>query len=614
MRSQLKLTVAAAILGLSLSAEAKPPPGAALVTPAYQAIRAWRFDEARVITTALLNSEAPPGPYMDALLGTMKFLNADYEGAVEQLEAAKAQQLPAALLSELPLAKAAAALTEGYEEVYSEHFILRFAAGKDAILAPFAIETLEAAREKIGARLGFMPEGRVVVEIYPSAASLAKVSGLTEAEIERSGTIALCKYNRLMVTSPRAVVFGYAWRDTLAHELAHLIIGGASKNKAPIWLHEGIAKYIETIWRGEAGGGISLKQQAKLREALEERRLIPFSKLHPSIAKLPSQEASSLAFSEVFSFVQYIVEKEGWGAIRGLLAKLGEGESLKQAVRGTLGSSLKTALSRWKRWLGKQAIVDVAGGHAVKGERALKLKRRDVPDDPLDGLDDRGRRYARAADLLYGRGHYKAAQIELEKAAALTDAPLVNAKLAMVALDNGDLAAATQAAQRALAAQPELAGPNLTLAEVLLRGNKPKEAALPLSRAIDVNPFDPRIHRLRVQLAGQQDDPEAREAAQRALDQLAGRIAPPPSLGLGSAVQIVGAPFSRVYLKPERDKAPTIATGAISPSARINLKPGGYELKLLPPIGPVQTQSFTIGVTPMNGQPHHIRAHSESKR
>ena len=55
------------------------------------------------------------------------------------------------------------------------------------------------------------------------------MSPLTEDEIETTGTIALSKYNKLMVVSPRATLFGYPWMDTLAHEYTHLVVSRGSR-------------------------------------------------------------------------------------------------------------------------------------------------------------------------------------------------------------------------------------------------------------------------------------------------------------------------------------------------------------------------------------------------
>ena len=75
------------------------------------------------------------------------------------------------------------------------------------------------------------------------------MSPLTETDIETTGTIALSKYNKLMVVSPRATIFGYPWMDTLAHEYTHLVVSRISNDAVPVWLQEGIARYEQTRWR-----------------------------------------------------------------------------------------------------------------------------------------------------------------------------------------------------------------------------------------------------------------------------------------------------------------------------------------------------------------------------
>ena len=46
---------------------------------------------------------------------------------------------------------------------------------------------------------------KIVVEIYPQAQGLAGATGLTLEEIQTTGTIALCKFHRLMLTSALAI-------------------------------------------------------------------------------------------------------------------------------------------------------------------------------------------------------------------------------------------------------------------------------------------------------------------------------------------------------------------------------------------------------------------------
>ena len=50
-----------------------------------------------------------------------------------------------------------------------------------------------------------------------------------------------------MAVTPRALLRGYPWRDTLAHEYVHLVISRLSHNRVPVWLHEGLAEHVQMM-------------------------------------------------------------------------------------------------------------------------------------------------------------------------------------------------------------------------------------------------------------------------------------------------------------------------------------------------------------------------------
>lgn len=578
----------------------------------FRAIERWRVDEARRIAERAYAS-SPEDPLVLALVAELKMHMSDYRGAAEFFRRAKEGGAPDHLVDMAPLAEAARIATEGYDEHVGDHFVVRTTPGKDSVLVPYALETLERARERIGELLGWRPESRIIVEIYPSAGTLAMVSTLTQKEIEASGTIALCKWNRLMITTPRAIVFGYSWRDTIAHELTHLIIGGASQNTVPIWLHEGIAKYAETAWRGEPGEGLSTELQIALREAAKKNALIPFEKMHPSMAKLKSQEETGLAFAEVFTFIEYLIDRKGWEGLRQTLQHMASGTSDEQAIQAVYGRSLKSLSEDWMKTLKTRPI---RGGNVLAGaERKVLVKSRpDAPDDRLHGLSKRGRRFARAADLLYARGRARAAERELEKAFQESGSPLISAKLAMVALAAGDLDVAEDAARQAISGTPDLAGPSVTLAEVLVRRGKTAEAKAPLEDALSVNPFDPRIHHLMMAVHGKSGDEDAQKQALRAIGLLSGEIGTPAprSLGHGGLVQIEAFPFSRVYVVRDVGDGPGLddPTGMVTPTVPFEMRPGTFRIILVPPSGPKIGRTVTVKEKSPDGAPQLISSDS----
>ena len=567
----------------------------------FEAIREWQIDLAREKAQNLYE-QYPDHPLVLALVASVKLQSSDYEGATDFFQRARAAGAPEIVLGDATLAEAAKVATKGYVESVSANFIVRHEPGKDAVLIPYAIETLEATLKQVGELLGFKPKSRIIVEFYPSAATLAAVSSLTEEEISNSGTIALCKWNRLMVTTPRAIVFGYRWRDTLSHELVHLLISGASKNTVPIWLHEGIAKFAETAWRDAPGLALSVEAQERLKEAAINKELIPFAKMHPSMAKLKTQEESSLAFSEVFTFIEFLVEKKGWEGMRGLLTKLSEDMTMEAAIKSVHGKQFKTLTKAWKTGLPKR-VIKKEGRAVGKGRKLVIKKRSNTPDDKLQGLTKKSRRFARAADLLYARGRLVAARRELEKAFAITKSPLLSAKIANMALASGDLEDAEKAARKAIEGIPDLPGPNLTLAEVLVRQDRAKDAKEVIEAAVSINPFDPRVHSLKLAVLGPNGDKKETADAQMALAILnQENRSRNPDLGIGGLVEIEAEPFSRVFIVREEDYGPrTYATGLVTPTSPLVIRPGTVKIKLVPPRGPASFHEIRIVPTPESG-------------
>jgi tetratricopeptide (TPR) repeat protein len=572
----------------------------------YEAIHEWQIDLARE-TAQRLYKKDPNDPLVLALVAQVKLQTSDYAGSVLFFQRAKMAGAPEIVLLDAPLAEAAKVATKGYVETVSPNFIIRHEPGKDAVLIPYALQTLEATLKRVGELLGYRPHSRIIVEVYPTAATLAAVSTLTEEEISNSGTIALCKWNRLMITTPRAIVFGYQWRDTLSHELVHLLISGASKNTVPIWLHEGIAKFAETAWRAEPGLALSVQAQERLKKAAKEKTLIPFAKMHPSMAKLKTQEESSLAFSEVFTFIEFLVEKKSWAGMRGLLGSLAQGKTMEQSIEAVFEESFENLTKRWKSQLPKRKIQ--RAGRAVGKERKLVIKKRNnTPDDKLQGLSKKARKFARAADLLYARGRLVAAQRELEKAYAVTQSPLLSAKLARIALAAGDLSGAEKAARKAIAGVPDLPGPNLTLAEVLIRQERPQEATEVIETAMSINPFDPRVHSLKLAVLGPQGDKEAAANAQYALAVLnQGRRFRGSDFGVGGLIEIEALPFSRVFIVRETDYGKqTLSTGLITPTSSLVIRPGAVQIKLVGPKGKPTLHEVQIMSVPQNGDAQKI--------
>jgi tetratricopeptide (TPR) repeat protein len=420
-----------------------------------------------------------------------KFYAGDYEGAADGIAELRNDPHSASALGELAdVIVDTHETTKNYETFTHENFEVRYAPGGDEILVPYAVDTLRAATEALEAELGVKMVSPVRLEIYPDAESLARVSTLSVDAIRNTGTIALCKWGRLMIASPRALMHGYPWLDTIAHEYVHLLLTKASFDRAPVWLQEGLAKFLETRWRQDEP---SLRNDPAsnqlLYDAAEAEELLDFDQLHPSIALLPTQEAASLAFAQVSSFIEMYYQKYGRDGIQQALYLVGEGEDARRALAGVAGVSWKSLEARWKKALSKvpkppaRLIPRYLRGEATE-------------QDELAGVElERARNYVRLGDLLWTRSRPAAASVEYAKAhKAAPGDPVVASRYARSAIAGGRPKAALAPLMLTLERYPTHAPALSSLATALFRTSKLDLAKEVANRAIAHNPFDPQPH------------------------------------------------------------------------------------------------------------------------
>lgn len=507
---------------------AAPPAMPAQAEHIHDLLEEWRVTEAAAEADRLASAE-PEDPATLLAVGHVRFQQGDYQGALERFDRALLS-LPRGAGEEWralrELIASTAAATRDFKEATSPdgHFIIRYS-GRDAILLPYAFSALTAARREIaehdfGGMAAF--DAPVRVEIYSEVADLARVSTLTLKEIETSGTIALCKWNRLMIVSPRALVRGYPWLDTLAHEFTHFVVSRASHNTVPIWLHEGLAKFEERRWREAPGGTLSPTMEHLLATALgRSGRLITFEEMHPSMAKLPSQADTALAFAEVASVIEYLYGRHGWDGIRQVILYLKSGASDARAIAAVTNQGFSDFQRDWKTWLRGRKLRPHPGlvpaslkfARHGKGQAATERDRDKDEDDTQEITEERARRSARLGAMLETRGRLAPAAYEYEKAQALTgpaNLPVAH-RLARTYLALGDAERAIAAAMPASELYPDSAGLSVTLGEAWRRKGQAENAIRYLERALRVNPFDPAPHCSLAQLYDAKDERRARE-------------------------------------------------------------------------------------------------------
>ena len=594
--------VSLVVLLLSTSAVAAPSAEqvADRLAQGNNALLDWQLDEAAVVALAL-DRELPDVPPVQALLGAVKFHQGDYDGAVALLRrAAEADGSAGGGPGLLALAESTLAETKGFVSAESEHFIVRVPPGKDELLLPIATWALEDAFDRITAAFDYVPRHKIAVDVLHDARGLASVSTLTKKEIETSGTIALCKFNRLMITSPKALARGYSWLDTLSHELLHLIISEKSKNTVPVWLHEGLAKYNETRWRGPPGLALDPASENLLARGVKNNKLITFEQMHPSMAKLPSQEDTALAFAEVFSVIEYIEktvpDKNGKRATNILLEALRDDQSMDAALRTATGRDLSGLQRDWRAYLKKRPFKLVPGAEPqtltfVKNARGATASVDDEEDEAAlrEGATKgaEGRRFVRLGNLLRERRRLKAAAVEYERATVITGvtSPALHNRLAGVWLETGELQKAKDVLQKTVAVFPDDPQTRVLLGRIALRAEQWSEARGHYERATWENPFIPEVHVALLTVADKTADKALAERSTTALRLMAGHQQKHPAAAFfandgddAGLLTVRTDPWGKLFIDG-------VDTNRMTPLIELRLKPGKHFVRIEDPIG-----------------------------
>jgi Flp pilus assembly protein TadD len=488
----MKTLLAALLIVLTSSA----PESIASPSRIHQALDAWSVPKASRAAKRLKAEDDVDGKILLAL-GRLALMEGRYELAVTYLSSAHAKSKNPRVAHFLELARSTWDETRDYLDYRTKagNFVVRYPDGPDKLLLPYLDDVLERAFIELTQVFGHIPPTPIRVEIYPQAEVLAAVSPLTVEEIKTSGTIALCKYNRLMAVSPRALVYGYSWADTLAHEFIHLLVSQKSGNRVPIWMHEGLARYYQERWRGVEAPKLSRASEHLMAQAIGDKNLISFEDMSPSMAKLPSQDATALAFAEVFSAMEFMVRRKGAEVPQKLVSLMGAGLSDREAVAKVSGLPWNRFEGQWKQFIRSQGYRLQKDGFRQR----MLFKGENTESEELALLRERGaRQFTWLGDQLRVKDRLRAAAIEYTKASKISkrSSPIVQAKLGHALLALGRADEALGAMKKLTATYPNYVLLQLYTGRAYAMLGEFEQARSHLEYGIYLNPFDPEIHGL----------------------------------------------------------------------------------------------------------------------
>ena len=239
------------------------------------------------------------------------------ESATQALRLDEANPRSRALLDE-----ALTALGQREQGASDAQFRIRYEGSVNQPIGMAVLKILTEAHAEYATRLGFRPEQSVTVVLQTGASFRDTTRAPDWADGWNDGTIQVPVLG-LDAPNPRLV-------RILRHELAHSFVASRTGNNCPVWLHEGVAQWLE--------GGEPDRDDALLAPLARAGRLPSLLTLEGPFRGLSEAQATS-AYATSLAAVAHILRLRGEPGLLRLLAALSDRLPSEDALPVAVGLS-----------------------------------------------------------------------------------------------------------------------------------------------------------------------------------------------------------------------------------------------------------------------------------
>src|SRR5437016_1845861 len=262
---------------------------------------------------------APDNPDVAKLEGWAYYGMSKLDQAVAEWKKALALRPDAEVRAALDKAQRDKKEEESYKENESSHFTLRYSGAAAPALARDVLRTLEMHFSAIESALNYSPPDSIGVILYTQEA----FADITKAP----GWAGALNDGRIRVPVQGLTAVDQELSRILKHELTHSFIQQKTHGRAPTWIQEGIAQWIEGKRSGESASA--------LVQIYDEKQALTLGQLEGSWMSMPA-DVASYAYAWALANIEYIVRSDGMSDLDRILSLIAEGSSTEVAVREVL--------------------------------------------------------------------------------------------------------------------------------------------------------------------------------------------------------------------------------------------------------------------------------------
>jgi len=265
---------------------------------------------------------APDSADVAKLMGWSYYGANKMDRAIEEWQRAEKLRPDPEVQAALEKAQRDQAEEESYREGETAHFDLKYNGSAAPDLARGILRALEDDFRDLESQLDYTPPEQISVILYTQQAF---------ADITRApGWVGALNDGRLRIPVQGLTSVTPELAHVLKHELTHSFVGQKSHNRAPTWLQEGVAQYME--------GRRSTSSASALVDAGAQGLIPPLSAFEGPWMSLDGNSAA-FAYAWSLAIVESIVDSGGVSDISRLLDRLASAPSTEAAAQEMLHSN-----------------------------------------------------------------------------------------------------------------------------------------------------------------------------------------------------------------------------------------------------------------------------------
>ena len=219
------------------------------------------------------------------------------------------------------------------------NFIIKYTE-QDQNIVGMVAQAAEASYEPVGNALGYYPQGKTTIVIYPDRQKMEHSIGSQGSQ----NAMGLYWGGVIEVLSPSVWMKDqvgtekYMQTGPVLHEYTHLVFDYVTDGNYPRWFTEGLAQYMEYRVNG---------YEWSSRQNRLDQPLYSMQTLDHNFDEVDNQ---ALAYRESLAAVRYISDVHGENKLKEVISLLQSGSSMQKAIQSALGISYDQYEQAWKDW------------------------------------------------------------------------------------------------------------------------------------------------------------------------------------------------------------------------------------------------------------------------